>query len=484
MLEQIFGLEPYGPRPPGSMAALRAGSPRALPRRLLRVSLPARMKRRAICTIIARNYLAHARTLARSFRALHPDARVFVCLADRVDGALDPRAEPFELIEARALAIRDFEAMAFQYDLMELSTAVKPFVLEHLLFERGIEQLLYLDPDILVLSPLTWLFEQLDRASILLTPHATRPYHDTKLPGEHLLLQTGAYNLGFFGVAATDQAREMLRWWQGHCYDDCAVRPEQGLFVDQKWVDLVPGFYPDTVILRDPGLNVAYWNLHERQIEWSAAPRCNGEPLYFFHFSGFRTDAIDAISRHQSRFRLEQRPDLRELFERYAVQLEANGIAECAVIPYAYGAFDDGRRIDSLMRRLYHSLPREARRRFGNPFTTRGPDSFARWMRLPATVTRDHRPKGNDRYWLQAKTLATRALAPWLAKNAYIDNLMYFLQQTNLRVTTRFPDPFGRDRRRYISWFRRHRGPLYDADFQARYIEEAAAATASPAPQP
>jgi len=49
------------------------------------------------------------------------------------------------------------------------------------------------------------------------------------------------------------------------------------------------------------------------------------------------------------------------------------------------------------------------------------------------------------------------------------------VQQTTVRVSTRFPDPFGRDRRRYLSWFRRHREHLYDADFQSRTIEEAAA---------
>jgi glycosyltransferase involved in cell wall biosynthesis len=439
------------------------------------------MKNRAICTIISRNYLAHARTLAHSFRELHPDARIFVCLVDRNEGAIDPAQEPFELIEAEALGIRDFAAMAFQYDVTELNTAVKPFVLEHLLCERGVEQILYLDPDILVLSPLTWLFDQLDRASILLTPHATHPYRDAKLPNENLLLQTGAYNLGFIGVAATEQGRAMLRWWQGHCYDECAVRPEAGLFVDQKWVDLVPSFFSETEILRDPGLNVAYWNLHERQVDSLTPPRCNGEPLYFFHFSGFKTDAIDAISRHQNRFRLEQRPDLRDLFALYAAQLERNGLAECAKLPYAYGAFDDGRRIDPVMRRLYHSLARDDRRRFGEPFVTGGANSFSAWMRQPATVTRNHKPKGARREWLRLKSLALRAFARWLRDDAYIDNLMYFLHQTQVRVMTRFPDPFGGDRGAFLHWFRRHREELYDAGAQARVLTSISLSPGPPA---
>jgi hypothetical protein len=59
----------------------------------------------AICTIIAKNYLAHARCLTESFLAQHPGGRVFVLLADRIDGCFDPSAEPFTLIEADKLGI-------------------------------------------------------------------------------------------------------------------------------------------------------------------------------------------------------------------------------------------------------------------------------------------------------------------------------------------------------------------------------------------
>ena len=60
------------------------------------------------------------------------------------------------------------------------------------------------------------------------------------------------------------------------------------MFTDQRWVDFVPSFF-DHYILKDPGYNVAYWNLHGRardaptaiDISWTASP------LRFFHFSGF-----------------------------------------------------------------------------------------------------------------------------------------------------------------------------------------------------
>ena len=57
------------------------------------------------------------------------------------------------------------------------------------------------------------------------------------------------------------------------------MRVEEGLFVDQKWIDLVPGFYPDVGIIHHPGYNVAYWNLHCRRVEIGDQIRVNGEPL-------------------------------------------------------------------------------------------------------------------------------------------------------------------------------------------------------------
>ena len=44
----------------------------------------------AVFTIIAKNYLAHARVLMHSIKEHHPEWRRFVILADRVDECFDP----------------------------------------------------------------------------------------------------------------------------------------------------------------------------------------------------------------------------------------------------------------------------------------------------------------------------------------------------------------------------------------------------------
>lgn len=423
---------------------------------------------RGVCTIVSKNYLAFARTLARSIQEQQPDLRMFVVLADRVDGAFDPAAEPFELIEAKSLAIDGFRELTFKYDVLELNTAIKPFALEYLLDRFELDELFYLDPDTFATAPLTPIFDHFERHSILLNPHITRPYQDDARPRESDHLRSGTYNLGFAGVANRPQAREMLRWWQERCRNACVVRLEDGLFVDQKWMDLAPSLFSETGIVRHPGFNVAYWNLHERVLDGQDPPTCNGEPLLLFHFSGIDLGNLDRVSKHQDRFRLTERPDLRPLFESYAERLLANGAFECAKLEYAYASFDDGTPIDSLMRRLYHSLSPEDRARFGDPFDAGGPGTFFHWMRQPAVPRRAELVRGRNRHWQRIKARARAELYRWHPHDN-VDHLLYFLHRSDVSVKNRFPDVFGRDRVAFLRWISERRPRLWDEGSQERF---------------
>ena len=107
-----------------------------------------------ICTIIARNYAAHARVLAHSFAETHPDGHCSVLVIDEPEGHLDPANEPFELIRLTEIGLPDAERMAAVYDVIELSTAVKPWLLRYLLDRDGVDAVTYLDPDIRIFAPL------------------------------------------------------------------------------------------------------------------------------------------------------------------------------------------------------------------------------------------------------------------------------------------------------------------------------------------
>ncbi|MDE2496634.1 MAG: hypothetical protein KGK35_02300, partial [Xanthomonadaceae bacterium] len=249
------------------------------------------MKPPIFFTIVSRNYLAYALTLMQSVAMRHPDSKRYLCLADERadDPALD--TDLFETVTIDQLGLPDFESFAFRYDIMELNTAVKPYMFEWLRMRHPQAGLVYLDPDIYVQRPLDEVAQAFaDGKLAVLTPHLNAPLPDDgKFPTELSLMRTGAYNCGFVAInAAHPQSAALIDWWSRKLEFDCYVDLEAGLFTDQKWMDMAPSLFPDVAILRHDGYNVAYWNLVSRPIARTAdgGYTANGVPLVFAHFSG------------------------------------------------------------------------------------------------------------------------------------------------------------------------------------------------------
>lgn len=315
-----------------------------------------------ICTIIARNYLAQARVLARSFKEFHPDGNCTVLVIDDPAGYIDPAAEQFELLTTDDIGLPDVERMAAFYDVMEFSTAVKPWLLRTLLARPGVDSVSYLDPDIQVFASLAKIEEKAREHGIVLTPHFTAPLpRDGRKPSEEDILMSGSYNLGFVGLGAGATAEALLDWWSERLESDCINNPSDGYFVDQRWIDLAPGFWPDLYLLRETSYNIAYWNLPTRTLAADGAGyKVDGEPLRFFHFSGYDPRWPHELSKHQDRIKLSD-PVLKRICDEYGEALRENDYAESAKWPYGWGLAADGIKLDRIARALYREGVEEGR---------------------------------------------------------------------------------------------------------------------------
>src|SRR4051812_34993655 len=338
-----------------------------------------------ICTIIFKNYLAFARVLARSFLEQHPDGTCTVLVVDGPDKRIDPANEPFDVILPNEIGLDEFERMTEDYDVTELSTAVKPWLLRTLLDRYG--SISYFDPDICVYTSLAELDERVREHGIVLLPHLTGPIPlDGKHPSENDILVAGTYNLGYIGIGDTPAARDMLDWWAERLRRHCLIDPLRGFFVDQRWIDLVPGRYPETLILRDPGYDVAYWNLPHRELDQDAgAYTVNGEPLRFFHFSGFDPLRRHLLSKHQDRVSLALDPVLAELCRDYGSALLDAGFAESSRWKAGFELFTDGRKLTRTLRRL-RATARDNGVLTVSLSSDKGREQFFDWLREPARV--------------------------------------------------------------------------------------------------
>ena len=263
--------------------------------------------RSAACTIVSPNYLAYARTLAASYLEQHPGHRFFVLMVAALSDATLFAGERFETVMLPEIGLGDLRGEAMKYDILELNTNVKPSLMLYLLERRGVDRLLYLDPDIFVYAPLAPVFEALGTHDGVLTPHITAPIEDDKLPNEQ-----------------------------------------------EKWMNLLPGLFAGVAILRDAGCNMAYWNLHERTLVESAnGLLANRVPLRFFHFSGIVPADAESLSKHTDRFTLASRPDLQAIFAAYKAAVLGNKDAALEALPYGFDTFSDGTAVTRLSRRLY-----------------------------------------------------------------------------------------------------------------------------------
>jgi glycosyltransferase involved in cell wall biosynthesis len=320
-----------------------------------------------VFTIASKNYLAYARVLLKSVAKLHPEYSLYLCLVDRVDGYFDAEAEPFTVVQADALGIPTFDDMAVRYDIMEFNTAVKPSMFQWLFRTTGLDSVIYLDPDIRVYSRLDAIEDALKSgASVVLTPHITKPVEDGKSPNDYHMLQAGVFNLGFAAVRRSQEGESFVAWWGRRLATMATADLSKNLFTDQRWCDLAPCFLDDLKVLKHPAYNVAYWNLLERDVRFDGTTwRSNGNPLAFFHFSGINASKGQLVSKHQDRFDWTNLPQCRPLFDEYRESLIVEGWDQTSKWPYAYSEVNGKFKVPSIVRRLYRdtfSQPQTAAR--------------------------------------------------------------------------------------------------------------------------
>jgi hypothetical protein len=234
--------------------------------------------------------------LARSLRLHEPDVIIIALLNDEIRDKesqynYDQLTKYFsEVIFAKDISIPDFEKWQKRFNVIESSTALKPFFLKYLMSKYKDSNIMYLDPDIYVFKKFFGSLIKATTKSILITPHQI--IANTSVPSmidnELGSLKYGLFNLGFLLIKPSPQSSMFVEWWRKMCDYDCSSnKVGEGIFTDQKWCDLIVCFFDDYQILKDEGLNVASWNLSTRVLRVSPTGEIsvNNDSLKFFHFT-------------------------------------------------------------------------------------------------------------------------------------------------------------------------------------------------------
>lgn len=325
-----------------------------------------------VCTAVAKNYLAMAKTLGDSIKNNWPGVKFIIILADETDGCISCTHEPYEIIEAKDIGIPDFMQMAFKYNVIEFSTAIKPFAFEYLINIYQPDLLFYLDPDMYVYRPLDEAIEALKTKSVALTPHML----DSSVHNEFFernSLGAGIFNLGFYAMRNCENSFRILKWWQKKLSDFCYLSNHENLFYDQKWMNFLPVYFDDIFIIKSKSYNIARWNFAERRIsiknEIPYVKDTDGKikPAALIHFSGYKP-GMNSFGAGKISIDKFQEKVLWKIFKTYGEQVANNNANYYLKLQYKYDYYENGDLILPIHRRIYRVLKNEQKEKI-SPFS-------------------------------------------------------------------------------------------------------------------
>lgn len=278
----------------------------------------------AIYTVCTYNHIGRALSLAESVGKYCLGAKFIICLIDTVETDLIPA--DLELIMAKDMNLSFLNEMCSKYSPLELNSALKPYFGNYIFQKHNeVEQVIFLDSDILLFDDLHPIYESLHTHSVVISPHSLSPVSSGTDFDDRVFLRSGIYNAGFFGLKRDAYSQAFLDWWMDKLRNECFFDSKRGMFAEQLWLNLAPLYFDKVHIIKHLGCNVAYWNLHERTLSEDEGVYYVNKtyPLIFFHYSGASISCIEenTISAHQKRYTFVNRPDVLPVFRQYVDSL-------------------------------------------------------------------------------------------------------------------------------------------------------------------
>lgn len=310
---------------------------------MLDVILTKNMAKNDVCVfnIIADDYIPQQQLFSESFKKNHSDVDIYcITLENTKFNSKLFKSIPIDSVDT----IKNLELLKFKYNVLELSTAVKPFIFMYLFKKYSYKKILYFDSDIIVYNPVNKIISKLENFEAVVTPHIRETIKDDKEPSEIDFAKSGYFNAGFLGLKRSDKTIEFLKWWAEKTNRYCYIDFNKFYFVDQRWLDYVPIFL-DTYIIKEPGYNLAYFNLQEY------VGKIDTKQIHFIHFSGFDKDKVSV---YQKRFDIKSLKDYSSYYKDY--YSEISGLSKIENRKYRYNYFSNSVYISPYIKKIFLDL--------------------------------------------------------------------------------------------------------------------------------
>jgi len=211
-----------------------------------------------------------------------------------------------------------------------------------------IDDITYVDADVMFFSSPQPIFNELGDRSVLITPHRYTPKYDKSST-------SGIYCVQFVTFKRDKYSLEVLNWWRERCLEWCYNRVEAGKLGDQKYLDDWLERFENVHSLEHIGGGVAPWNVQQYKIhKEGSALKVDDTDVIFYHYHGFRLYTNKEID--LSAYRLGSEV-VKYIYKPYIKALKDAEASVKKVAPdFSYGYTKKCKNLEDCLRMIYRIM--------------------------------------------------------------------------------------------------------------------------------
>jgi len=285
---------------------------------------------RHFCTLFDAGYLLKGVAMLRSLAKHCSGAHVYVlCMSAETEEILARLAMPHvTCIPLATLETPELLAVKPGRSVAEYCWTLSPSLPSYVLANYPqVEQITYVDADLLFYSPVQPLFDEMGDASVTIIEHRFTPRLQHLEANGRFCVEWVSFRRDEEGLACLDR-------WRLQCIEWCFYRLEDGRMGDQKYLDEWPARYASVHVLEHPGAGIAPWNYAQYTFGRDASDRItvDGAPLIFYHFHQFQLLDNGKFDRLSTFYTSECREPV-DIYDRYEAVLRQTLLDVRAVFP-------------------------------------------------------------------------------------------------------------------------------------------------------
>ena len=241
--------------------------------------------KRYFCTLFDSNYLIKGLTMIKSLSKHFKEFEIYVlCIDDKTKSFL----EQINISQVKCIELYDIESKSLlkakkNRSKTEYCWTLASFFTWYVMNKFNyINQITYLDADLLFYSSPEKIFNEIGNSSIAIIEHRFSP------PFKNLEIN-GKFCVEWNSFRRDKEGMQCLEDWKNQCLEWCYYKLEDGKMGDQKYLDDWPYKYNSCHIIKNSGAGIAPWNYSQYDIRIEDNKiKINGENLIFYHFHQFQ----------------------------------------------------------------------------------------------------------------------------------------------------------------------------------------------------